>query len=190
MRLAVMILPLAVFVHLQAACAEPTTWSLIKKIAITESGLDTDAVHDNTTGQSYHPPSDEAAAALARGLVAEGHSVDAGIMQINSQNWPRLGLTAETVFDPCRSIAAGSEILGLVSAYNTGSLIRGIRNGYAARVISAGADGTLQPAAGASTPRITGPPSPEPAGGPSYANPFSRPARWPQEMSFPTASGD
>ena len=56
MRLAVMILPLAVFVHLQAACAGPMTWSLIKKIAITESGLDTDAVHDNTTGRVISRP--------------------------------------------------------------------------------------------------------------------------------------
>jgi len=185
-----MILPLVVFAHLQTECAAPTTWSLLERMAKVESGFDTDAIHDNTAGQSYHPPSDEAASALARGLVAEGHSVDAGIMQVNSANWPRLGLTAETVFDPCRSIAAGSEILGLVSAYNTGSPIRGIRNGYAARVIGAAADGPLRPAAGASTPRVTGPPSPEPAGGPSSPDPFSRPARWPQELSFPTASGE
>lgn len=47
--------------------------------------------------------------------TAENHNrngtVDRGAMQINSENWQRLGLTRESASDPCNSIRAGARVL-------------------------------------------------------------------------------
>src|SRR3546814_8363245 len=51
------------------------------------------------------------AIATAKGLMRRGASFDAGLMQINSANFARLGLTPETVFDPCTNLRAGAHVL-------------------------------------------------------------------------------
>ncbi|MDE2341284.1 MAG: transglycosylase SLT domain-containing protein [Alphaproteobacteria bacterium] len=76
-----------------------------------------------------------------------------GLGQINSRNMHALGLTWETVFDPCTNLAALGQVLTqnynavktgrdpqsalrvAFSLYNTGSMSRGFRNGYVAKVI-------------------------------------------------------
>lgn len=93
------------------------------------------------------------AAATARRYVAAGYSVDLGLGQINSRNMRWLGLTWETVFDPCTNVAALGRVLTTnynsvkagrdpqtalrvaLSMYNTGSQTRGFRNGYIATVV-------------------------------------------------------
>jgi type IV secretion system protein VirB1 len=73
--------------------------------------------------------------------------------QINSRNMRWLGLTWETVFDPCTNVAALARVLTTnynsvkagrdpqtalrvaLSMYNTGSQTRGFRNGYVAKVV-------------------------------------------------------
>lgn len=82
-----------------------------------------------------------------------GYSVDLGLGQINSRNMRWLGLTWDTVFDPCTNIAALGAVLTsnyrsaksgrdpqtalrvALSMYNTGSQTRGFRNGYVAKVV-------------------------------------------------------
>src|SRR3546814_7137337 len=82
-----------------------------------------------------------------------GYSVDLGLGQINSRNMRWLGLTLETVFDPCKNIEALGRVLTqnyikaiagrdpqtalriALSLYNTGSSSRGFRNGYVAKVV-------------------------------------------------------
>jgi hypothetical protein len=72
-------------------------------------------------------------------------------MQINSANLARLGLTLESAFDPCKSVAAGAAVLAggyaggathegqqsalrvAISKYNTGDAQRGLANGYVQR---------------------------------------------------------
>ena len=94
------------------------------------------------------------AAATARRYVAAGYSVDLGLGQINSRNMRWLGLTWETVFDPCTNVAALGRVLTAnynsakagrdpqtalrvaLSMYNTGSQTRGFQNGYVAKVTS------------------------------------------------------
>ena len=94
------------------------------------------------------------AAGTAQRYVAAGYSVDLGLGQINSRNMPWLGLTWETVFDPCTNVAALGRVLTAnynsakagrdpqaalrvaLSMYNTGSQTRGFRNGYVAKVVS------------------------------------------------------
>ena len=99
-----------------------------------------------------HPADAMEAAALARRYIANGYSVDLGLMQVNSAHLAELGLTVEQALDPCTNIAAGGRILtaayveairthgegqdalkAALSVYNTGNEIAGQRNGYVAR---------------------------------------------------------
>ena len=124
-------------------------------MARAESGFNTLAIHDNTADQNYAPASVPEAVAIATALRAVGNSVDLGLMQINSANLARLGLTVAGAFDPCRNMAAGAQILAddylagpvnrdmqvrlrqALSRYNTGDSAVGFVNGYVARVQAA-----------------------------------------------------
>lgn len=91
---------------------------------------------------------------VAHAAIRLGHTVDLGYMQIHSPNLKRLGYTVEDMFDPCKNIAAGGKIYtefylkakkiykndqaairAALSAYNTGSFIRGFENGYVAKYV-------------------------------------------------------
>ncbi|MDE8347713.1 MAG: transglycosylase SLT domain-containing protein, partial [Acidocella sp.] len=85
--------------------------------------------------------------------MAAGHSVDLGLMQINSGNLPALRMNVNEALNPCASLAAGAAVLRAaygggpvkagqqaallmaLSIYNTGSPLKGIMNGYARRVM-------------------------------------------------------
>lgn len=81
-------------------------------------------------------------------------------MQINSANFARLGVTPETVFDPCTNLRAGARLLAdnygrahiaghadplraALSEYNTGSRSRGLMNGYVGKVFVAANGGAV-----------------------------------------------
>tara|TARA_R110000772_G_scaffold262888_1_gene382225 strand:+ start:2322 stop:2777 length:456 start_codon:yes stop_codon:yes gene_type:complete len=83
-----------------------------------------------------------------------------GLAQINSANLSWLKLTVKQVFDPCANLRAGAFILtdnyhravrsgeerplhAALSAYNTGSFTRGLRNGYVEKVMRNGGQGVL-----------------------------------------------
>jgi type IV secretion system protein VirB1 len=124
----------------------------LASIARTESGFEPLSIHDNTTGTSGAPATRDIAIHNASRLLEAGHSVDIGIMQINSANFARLGLTLEAAFDPCQSVAAGATVLAggytggdthegqqaalrvALSEYNTGDAQRGFANGYVHKV--------------------------------------------------------
>jgi type IV secretion system protein VirB1 len=131
------ILPLAVIVQLATACAPQVAPETLAAIAQTESTRDPLAIRDNATHFSYRPRDKAEAVAVARNLIAEGHDLDLGLMQINRGNFAWLGLTVEAAFDPCRSIAAGAAVPTRISRYNTGSPTAGFRNGYVPRVLVA-----------------------------------------------------
>ncbi|MBL0427808.1 lytic transglycosylase domain-containing protein [Ramlibacter alkalitolerans] len=94
--------------------------------------------------KTYAPKSKPEAIAVAKYLLQHGRLLDLGLMQINSRNVERLGLTLEQVFDPCMNIKTGAHILKenyavakaqfgdgqkalrhALSMYNTGSLYAG-----------------------------------------------------------------
>lgn len=148
-----MIVQLALFTQLAVTCAPHVAVETLASVARTESGFDAFAMHDNTTGRTFHPATREEAIALATELIAvDRHSVDLGIMQINSLNFPSLGMTVTDAFDPCGSMAGADRVLvqGYVppvagsdqqqalqqtlSRYNTGDPARGVANGYVRRV--------------------------------------------------------
>ena len=148
-----MIVQLALFTQLAATCAPHVAVETLAAVARTESSFDALAMHDNSTGRTFHPATREEAIGLATELiVVERHSVDLGLMQINSLNFPALGMTVTDAFDPCRSMAGADRVLvqgwappaagsdqqqalqQTLSRYNTGDPARGVANGYVRRV--------------------------------------------------------
>lgn len=147
-----MILGLATFMQLAASCAPSVAAETLAAIARTESGFEVYVMHDNDTGQTFKPESLVQAATLSSSLIGAGHNIDVGLMQVNSANFQRLGLTVVKALDPCASLAAGAQVLvdgyqggasddqrqtalrDAISRYNTGSSNGGYLNGYVARV--------------------------------------------------------
>ena len=145
---------LPLFLQLAATNAPAVAPETLAAFAQFESGRNSNSIHDNTTGLSLSPETSSAATVVATTLLNQGHSLDLGIMQVNSANLARTGLTVATAFDPGQSMRAGAMILvaayqqcrrgGQVgpqpalrcaaSVYNTGREQAGILNGYQARV--------------------------------------------------------
>lgn len=139
---------------LASQCAPSVAPETIAAIVQTESGGNELAIGVNGLGRSVAQPTTVAEAIkAARFYVAKGYSVDLGLGQINSRNMRMLGLTWDTVFEPCTNIAAAGAVLsgnyfsvreGLhpqralriaLSMYNTGSRSRGFSNGYVGKVV-------------------------------------------------------
>ncbi|MBY5413377.1 type IV secretion system lytic transglycosylase VirB1 [Rhizobium leguminosarum] len=135
-----------------APSVDPTTLAAIAKV---ESGFDPLAAHDNTTGESLHWDDQTQARYGVKDRLDAQHSIDIGLMQINSKNFPVLNLTIENALQPCKSLAAAAYLLEsryaggdtaaarqlalrkAISAYNTGDLQRGFANGYVRKVEAA-----------------------------------------------------
>ena len=138
---------------LASQCAPTVAPETVLAIVQTESSAEPFALNVNGGRQPARQGNAADAAATARRYVAAGYSVDLGLGQINSRNMRWLGLTWETVFDPCTNIAALGQLLTAnynaakpgrdpqsalrvaLSMYNTGSQTRGFRNGYVAKVV-------------------------------------------------------
>jgi type IV secretion system protein VirB1 len=147
-------LPLAVVLQLAVANAPQVAPETVAAFAQAESRLNPFAIYDNTGRRSYAAATAQEAAALARGLLDRGHSIDAGLMQINSANFGRTGLTSDTAFDAAQSVRAGAQILVdayqwcqerqpaaeplrcMASVYNTGRPTAGEKNGYVGKVFA------------------------------------------------------
>lgn len=141
------------FANLAVRCAPAVPEWVLGAVARTESNFQPWILHDNTAHTSDSPVSLAAAEVTATAWIAEGHSVDLGLMQINAANLPALGMTVREALDPCASLAAGAAVLraaygdGSVGAghqtallmalsiYNTGTPLKGIMNGYARTVM-------------------------------------------------------
>ena len=139
---------------LASQCAPTVAPETVRAIIQTESGGDPFALNVNGGRQPARQSNAADAASTARSFVAAGYSVDLGLGQINSRNMRWLGLTWETVFDPCTNVAALGRVLTAnynaakagrdpqtalrvaLSMYNTGSRTRGFWNGYVSRVVS------------------------------------------------------
>lgn len=143
------------FLKLAERCAPFVAPTTLASIARVESGYNFYALHNNATGESANATSAEAGMEIATRWLALGHSIDVGLMQINSKNFDWLGIGVEQALDPCTSIAAGARILSdgfagghtddekqaalltALSRYNTGNPARGFQNGYVDKVVAA-----------------------------------------------------
>lgn len=105
-----MILAIALAAQIER-CAPQVAPSTMAAIVRVESGGDSLAIHDNTTGRSYHPRDRADAEAIAQQLLVARHSIDLGIAQINDVNLRAQGLNVQTVFDACANLGASARIL-------------------------------------------------------------------------------
>jgi type IV secretion system protein VirB1 len=142
-------------VHHIEQCVPCAPTSIIEAIIRTESGFNPLAMNVNRGFKLVRQPATRNEAEdWARWLLANGYNFDAGLMQINSANWKKLGLTPETVFDLCENIRAGAKLfsesysraaasfgpgrdslVSALSAYNTGDFTSGVHNGYVSTVV-------------------------------------------------------
>jgi len=145
-------------------------------IAIHESGGDPLVIGVNADrvrglpAAAIRSTTSQEATTRAAVLLAQGRSIDLGLMQINSSQIAKHGLTLNAAFDACRNMAAGADhYAGDVRAvwtlahrrYNTGSTERGAA--YAAsiervlaRVPASAATASSSPQAAAPV-RVSGP---------------------------------
>jgi type IV secretion system protein VirB1 len=140
-------------------CAPAVAAPTLSAVALAESGFNPFAINVNHGAPLARPPASRTEAlTMAKALLASGANLDLGLLQINVANLPRLGLSLDDAFDPCRSLAAGATLLKAnytavraqdlapqaalrtaLSLYNTGDQSRGFRNGYVTRVLNAAA---------------------------------------------------
>jgi len=106
------------------------------------------AIHDNDTRITYAPSSRANALEIATKLLSRHHSIDIGLMQINSWHLRKKKIDCDSLFDPCFNIRTGTKILAAfyrkhrekspsdppdltllksLSSYNTGTPYKGSR---------------------------------------------------------------
>jgi len=147
-----MILTALGFAMLASHCGSQVHIDTLAAVAQAESGMNTLAIRDNTTGRTSYPTSEAEAIEIATRLVmVEHHSLDLGLMQINTTHLGEFQMTISDAFDACKNIGAGERILvstykpgtgedeqdaldKALSRYNTGGPERGVGNGYVRRV--------------------------------------------------------
>ncbi len=150
--------PLAALV---LACAPPQVApETIQAVIRVESGGEPLALsinHPDGSSVSNAAGTIEEARATIRAALEHGDSVDIGLMQVNTGNLGRLGLTPDQALDACTNIQAGAQILAnayhdalkvappgqpalqaALSAYNTGNFKSGFANGYVGRYYGGG----------------------------------------------------
>src|SRR5690349_8909144 len=101
----------AAFLAIALQCAPQVAPDTLMAIARHESALQPWLVHDNTTRQSLALASERDAVVDAKRRIVAGHSVDMGLMQVNSGNLHWLGLQPEGAFEPCANVRAGARVL-------------------------------------------------------------------------------
>jgi type IV secretion system protein VirB1 len=134
-------------------CTELVNPETVMEVIRVESNGDPLALNINRLQKTQPKVSTVAEAAeMTRHYIEKGHSVDMGLMQVNSANLTWLGIplnNVEVLFTPCANIQAGSRILfeaygravkqfgtgqialqAALSEYNTGNFKDGFRNGY------------------------------------------------------------
>ncbi|QXR34691.1 lytic transglycosylase domain-containing protein [Alcaligenes aquatilis] len=147
---------LAEFALLAASCAPNIHETTLSALVRHESTSQVYAIGINKGQRLAKQPTDyEQAAQIANDLIDRGIDFDAGLGQINVRNWAWLGLTTETVFDPCTNLKAAQTVLtdcyqralrqtaeeqralrSALSCYNTGNFERGFSNGYVGKVLA------------------------------------------------------
>lgn len=106
--------------------------------------------------RSFYPHDKAGAVAMATALIKQGHLVGIGLTQISSRHLTARGISVASAFDPCTNLKYGAQILtefytearktrdpdsallAAISAYNTGSFVGGLQNGYVEKVLKRG----------------------------------------------------
>jgi hypothetical protein len=145
-------LSMAHIIALASQCAPTVAPETLYAVIATESQGNPFAIGINGGKRLERQPRNRGeAVATARMLLSQGANIDLGLGQINSTNLSWLQLSVEDAFEPCANIRAAAKVLSsnykaalaagheaplgaALSAYNTGSMTKGYRNGYVAKV--------------------------------------------------------
>ena len=143
------------FAALALACAPLVHANTAQALVAVESSFNPHAI-GVVGGVLERQPRNRAEALSTAGfLQANGWNYSVGLAQINVRNFDRLGLTADTAFDPCENLRAMQAVLAecfdrstanaspqsalrqALSCYYSGNFITGFRHGYVERVVRA-----------------------------------------------------
>ena len=139
---------------LAALCGPLVDPAMTLRVIAGESAGHPYVIHDNTSGVSYDSATAAGAENVANLLLAAGHRIDLGLMQISYDAWLRpTGFGVASALDPCTNIRLGTTLLSAnyahaltrpgtqvtalaraLSEYNSGSETRAWS--YAVRVLT------------------------------------------------------
>jgi type IV secretion system protein VirB1 len=142
------------FTALAMTCAPFVHASTARALVAVESGFNPHAIGVVGGALDRQPRNRAEAMATAKHLMANGWNFSVGLAQINLRNFERLGLSADTAFDPCQNLRAMQTVLGeclasratkaeqvalreALSCYYSGNTVTGFRHGYVQRVVRA-----------------------------------------------------
>lgn len=139
-----------------AQCAPDIHPQTLQAIIQVESSGNPLAINVNGIVGKVKASTKPRAIKLAKYYIAQGYSVDLGLMQVNSANLKNLGVNIDEMFEPCANINAGAHILiqaykkgasiygagqdalqVALSIYNTGNINKGFENGYVTKYYKA-----------------------------------------------------
>lgn len=149
-------MPAMDFPTLARQCAPDVHISTLAAVVRHESAFNPLVIGVNSKPhRSIRPASHQEAVKEVRKLIDQGVNFDVGYGQINVRNWKWLGVTPETIFDPCVNLASAQRVLvncyqraqalhgrsqaalyAAFSCYNTGNLTDGFKNGYVGKVVA------------------------------------------------------
>ena len=136
------------FAAMAELCAPSVASRTLQSIATVESATNPFAIGVVGGRLERQPRSMAEAMATVRLLDGLGYDYSLGLLQINARNLGKLGLTAETAFDPCQNLRGASRIYNdclkragdsdraasdALSCYYSGNFKTGYRDGYVAK---------------------------------------------------------
>lgn len=128
--------------------------NIIKAIVKVESNNNSLAIGINSKNYFISQPKNiNEAQLIMQKLIDDKINFDIGLGQINVNNLNWLGLTKENIFDSCANLLAVEKVFvsclkksnssnhqekinHALSCYNTGSISKGLKNGYVKKVLS------------------------------------------------------
>ena len=143
------------FASLALACAPLVHANTAQALVAVESSFNPHAIGVIGGVLDRQPRNRAEALSTANYLHANGWNYSVGLAQINVHNFDRLGLTADTAFDPCENLRAMQAVLAecfdrsaakaspqsairqALSCYYSGNFVTGFRHGYVQRVARA-----------------------------------------------------
>ena len=143
------------FAALALACAPLVHASTVQALVAVESSFNPHDIGVVGGVLDRQPRTRAEALSTASYLQANRWNYSVGLAQINVRNFDRLGLTADTAFDPCENLRAMQTVLAecfdrsvanappqsalrqALSCYYSGNFVTGFRHGYVQRVARA-----------------------------------------------------
>lgn len=147
------------FLALALACAPQVHANTAHALVAVESAFNPWAIGVVGGALKRQPRHLTEAIATAEALQAAGRNFSVGLGQINVGNFPHLGLSLSTAFEPCNNLAAMQAVLikcfdraqrklprasadqaalrAALSCYYSGNFSTGFRHGYVGKVVAA-----------------------------------------------------